>query len=53
MEPYVAEDRLMPRDSPNAFFASIMSGVKSTFEWRHPSGVGSVQVEHDGGKRSC
>lgn len=52
MEPYVSEDRLMPKESPNAFFASIMSGIKSTFEWKPSSGTGSLQLEYDAGATS-
>lgn len=42
----------MPKESPNAFFASIMSGIKSTLEWKHPSGAVAVNLEHDGGATS-
>ena len=52
MEPYISEDRLMPKESPNTFFASVMSGIKSTFEWKPASGAGSLQLEHDGGATS-
>ena len=52
MEPYIAEDRLMPKESSHTFFASIMSGIKSTFEWKPASGAVSLQLDHDGGATS-